>query len=45
MALDLLKDSVETEFGARKYLFKDKGNETTVESFKSLLKTENTVIN
>ena len=45
MALDLLKDAVETEFGARNYLIKDKGNETTVESFKSLIKTENTVIN
>ena len=45
MALDLLKDSVETEFGARNYLIKDKGNETTVESFKSLIKTDITVIN
>jgi len=45
MALDLLKDAVGTEFGARSYLIKDKGNETTVESFKSLIKTENTVIN
>ncbi len=45
MALDLLKDAVETEFGARNYLIKDKGNESTVESFKSLIKTENTVIN
>ena len=45
MALDLLKDAVETEFGARNYLIKDKGNETTVESFKSLIKTENTIIN
>ena len=45
MALDLLKDAVETEFGARNYLIKDKGNETTVESFKSLIKTDITVIN
>ena len=45
MALDLLKDAVETEFGARNYLIKDKDNGTTVESFKSLIKTENTVIN
>ena len=45
MALDLLKDAVETEFGARNYLIKDKGNETTVESFKSLIKTDFTVIN
>ena len=45
MALDLLKDAVETEFGARNYLIKEKGNETAVESFKSLIKTENTVIN
>ena len=45
MALDLLKDAVGTEFGARSYLIKDKGNESTVESFKSLIKTENTVIN
>ena len=45
MALDLLKDAVGTEFGARSYLIKDKGNETTVESFKSLIKTESTVIN
>ena len=45
MALDLLKDAVETEFGARNYLIKDKGNESTVESFKSLIKTESTVIN
>ena len=45
MALDLLKDAVETEFGARNYLIKDKGNESTVESFKSLIKTDSTVIN
>ena len=45
MALDLLKDAVETEFGARNYLIKEKDNGTTVESFKSLIKTENTVIN
>ena len=45
MALDLLKDAVETEFGARNYLIKDKDNGTTVESFKSLIKTENTIIN
>ena len=45
MALDLLKDAVGTEFGARSYLIKDKGNESTVESFKSLIKTESTVIN
>tara|TARA_Y100000590_G_scaffold419756_1_gene521785 strand:- start:79 stop:489 length:411 start_codon:yes stop_codon:yes gene_type:complete len=45
MALDLLKDAVETEFGARSYLIKDKGNESTVESFKSLIKTDSTVIN
>ena len=45
IALDLLKDAVGTEFGARSYLIKDKGNETTVESFKSLIKTESTVIN
>ena len=45
MALDLLKDAVGTEFGARSYLIKDKGNETTVESFKSLIKTDSTVIN
>ena len=45
MALDLLKDAVETEFGARNYLIKDKGNEITVESFKSLIKTDITVIN
>ena len=45
MALDLLKDAVETEFGARNYLIKDKDNGTTVESFKSLINTENTVIN
>ena len=44
MALDLLKDAVGTEFGARSYLIKDKGNETTVESFKSLIKTDSTVI-
>ena len=45
MALDLLKDAVATEFGARNYLIKDKGNESTVESFKSLIKTDSTVIN
>ena len=45
MALDLLKDAVETEFGARNYLIKDKDNGTTVESFKSLIKTDSTVIN
>ena len=45
MALYLLKDAVETEFGARNYLIKDKGNESTVESFKSLIKTDSTVIN
>ena len=45
MALDLLKDAVETEFGARNYLIKDKGNESTVESFKGLIKTDSTVIN
>ena len=45
MALELLKDAVETEFGARSYLIKDKGNESTVESFKSLIKTDSTVIN
>ena len=45
MALDLLKDAVETEFGARNYLIKDKGNESTVESFKSLIKIDSTVIN
>ena len=47
MALDLLKDTVETEFGARNYLnlIKDEGNATKVETFKSLIKTDNTVIN
>ena len=45
MALDLIKDAVETEFGARNYLIKDKGNESTVESFKSLIKIDSTVIN
>ena len=45
MALDLLKDAVETEFGARNYLIKDKDNGTTVESFTILIKTDNTVIN
>ena len=45
MALDLLKDAVETEFGARSYLIKDKDNESTVRSFKSLIKTDSTVIN
>ena len=45
MALDLLKDAVETEFGARSYLIKDKDNESTVRSFKSHIKTDSTVIN
>ena len=45
MALDLLKDAVEREFGDRSYLIKDKNSEAEVESFKSLIKTDNTVIN